>query len=89
MSHLDMLGAPLFVHLDGGHHIQAEQGHVRQILLGEMRGAEMGVYAAQAAQPIRPGAGAAQLGNFDMARVADNDVADHPSPIDEEAHLAG
>ena len=89
MSHLDMLGAALFVHLDGGHHVQAEQCHVRQILLGEVRGAEMGMDAAQAAQPIRPGSGAAELGNFDVVCVADNDVSDDPAPIDEEAHLAG
>ena len=49
----------------------------------------MGVNAPEAPEAGGSGAGASQLGDLDSPRVADDDVADHPLAVGEDADLPG
>ena len=48
----------------------------------------MGMQQAQAAQAVRAGAGARQLGDEDAPRFADDDHVHAPAPVDEQTDLA-
>ena len=80
-------GSPVVGELDGGDEIEAEADEVDEVVAGERLAAEVRVHEAQAAEAPLGGAQAADVGQHQLAGVADDDVVDLPRAMDEDAHL--
>ncbi len=70
------------------HQIEAQQGEVGEVVLGEGLSLEVGMDAAQAAQAAAAEAEGGEVGDDDLAVVADDDVDDGPLAVDDHPELA-
>jgi hypothetical protein len=59
-------GQPVLFHLDGANQIQAQQGQVCEVVLGQAFAVQVGVDEAQALETRRRGAEAVQGRNEDL-----------------------
>jgi hypothetical protein len=64
------------VHLDGDHHVEAENGQIVEVIFAERLGAEVGMQAAQALQATHPLTNALQRWDLQTSGVADHDGFD-------------
>ena len=80
--------APVGPDADRRDQIQPQQRQVDQIVARQRLVAQVRVHQAQAAEAAAPGADAADLGQVDARRVADEHVFDLAAPPDQDADLA-
>jgi hypothetical protein len=79
--------APIGLHADRRHEIEAQQREVDEVVAREGLVAQVRVHEAQAAEAPAAGAEAPDLGQVQAGRVAHEDVLDVAAPPDEEADL--
>ena len=81
-------GQAVFLHPDGRHHVEPQQGEVGEIVPGERLALEVGVHQAQATQAHLAGTRAAHVGELELVRVADDHRLDVSLAVEEHADLA-
>ena len=80
---------PLTGHLgDAGDKVELEKGEVGQVLPGEKLAAKMRVDEAHPPEPGAAGALVLKRGDLDAMVVPDDNIFDHPPPVDDKAGLA-
>ena len=81
-------GQPLVRGADRDHRVEPQHREVGLVVAVERRVADVGVDAAQPAQPAAARAQAAPVGHRDAARVAHHHVGDRAAPVDQHPDLA-
>ena len=84
---MDLPGQAVVPHLDGGHRVEPQQRQVGVVVAGERLAAQVGVHEPQAAQAVRAGAGAADVGQGELAGVADHHRLHVALAVEEHADL--
>ena len=72
---------------DRRHRVQAQQGQVHQVVLGQGAGVQVGVQQPKALEAAMGAALPGQRGNDQPLGVAHQDVSDQPLPVQEHPHL--
>jgi hypothetical protein len=85
---VDAAGKPLISHRERHHQIEAQQGQIGEVVLGERLRLEVGVDAAQPAQAAAPEGIAGEIGDDDLPVVADDDIENRPRAVDDHPELA-
>ncbi len=79
---------PVLIRGDAGHGVEAEQRQVGEVVSSQALVAQVGVDAAQAAQPALPSAHASPIRHLDGASVADHHVADAAPAVHQDPDLS-
>ena len=88
VGELDAPRLAAVVDLDHRHQVEAQQRQVGEVVAAEAFAAQVGVHQAQAAETADAAAQAADVGNLDLVRVADDDVAHRAFAGEQHADLA-
>jgi hypothetical protein len=76
------------LHLDGSHHVEAENGQIVEVIFAERFRAQVGVQATQAAQATHPLTNPLQRGDFQIPGVPNHDRFDRALAADQQTDLA-
>ena len=88
VGHLDGPRLAVGAGSDGRHRVQAQQGQVHQVVLGQGAGVEMGVDQPEALEAAFGAALPGQRGNHQALGVPHQDVGDQALAVQEHPHLA-
>ena len=83
-----LAGQAVLARDDGGNGIEPQQHEVGEVVAGERLVLEMRVHQAETAQAQLAGAGAADVGQNELASVADDDVLDLAAAVEQHAELS-
>jgi len=76
MGAVDDAGETVGEGLHGGDHVEAQEGQVREIVVGKLLAVEMGMDQAQSLEAHRGGAEAVEIGDDDPLVIAHDDIGD-------------
>ena len=83
-----MPGQPVLADLDRGDEVEPQEREVGVVVARERLAVQVRVHEPEAAQAALPGAAAADVGQLELARVADDDGLDVALAVEEHANLA-
>jgi hypothetical protein len=78
---------PIAPHVNRRHQVEPQQREVREIVSGEFLTREVSVNATQTAKAIRAHANAFEIGQYNAASIADNNVLDVTTSVHKHADL--
>ncbi len=84
---MEHAGQPVLADADRRHHVEPEQREVGEVVLGERLGLQVRVHEPQAAETDLTGAGAADVRQLELVRVADDHPLDLALAVHEHADL--
>ena len=85
---MDAPGLAVLADLDGAHRVEPQQREVGLVVAGQRLAVEVGVDQPQAAEAVRAGAAAPDVGQGELAGVADHDPLDVALAVEQHADLA-
>ena len=88
MGVVNFSGKALVAGEDRHHQVEAKEGEVGEVVLGEGLALEVGVNAAQPPQAAAPQAEAGEVGNHDLPVVSHDDMFHRPLAVDDNPQLA-
>ncbi len=85
---MDLAGEAVLLDLERRHRVETQERQVGVVVAGERFAAQVGVHEPQPAQAVRTGAGAPDVGEGELAGVADHHPLHVPLAVEEHADLA-
>ena len=87
VGQVDLAGKAVLLDLEGGHRVEPQQREVGVVVAGERLAAQVGVHEPQAAQAVGSGASAPDVGERELAGVADHDPLHVALAVEQHADL--
>jgi tetrahydromethanopterin S-methyltransferase subunit A len=78
----------VWIHVNGNHQVESQEGEIGQVVLSQSFASEMGVNAAQSAEAIYCDTNTLEVGKLNASIVTHHDVFNMSAAIDERADLS-